>query len=62
MSMMFRNFEYRLYPTKKQEVCLYSQFHICTWLHNALLTSSRENFEATSKMFHLKVTTNESLS
>ena len=51
---MFRNVEYRLYPTKKQEACLYSQFRLCTELHNRLLEASRESYETFGKTLHLK--------
>ncbi len=46
---MLRSFEYRLYPTKKQEVRLYSQLHLCTELYNFMLSQCKETYKQSGK-------------
>ena len=43
--LMLRSFEYRLYPTNKQEARLYSTFHLCSEMYNLLLTEHEAVYE-----------------
>ncbi|MBI0584321.1 MAG: transposase, partial [Methanomassiliicoccus sp.] len=42
---MLRNFEYRLYPSRKEEAHLYSTFRLCSEMYNLLLTEHKAAYE-----------------
>jgi putative transposase len=42
---MLRSFEYRLYPTNKQEARVYSTFRLCSEMYNLLLTEHELAYE-----------------
>src|SRR5260370_13568522 len=46
---MRKMFQYRIYPTKKQETKLNETFEACRWLYNHLLASRKETYEQTGK-------------
>jgi putative transposase len=47
--MLNKMFQYRIYPTKKQQRLLESQLEECRWLYNHLLEKRREVYEQTGK-------------
>src|SRR5213080_2258431 len=46
---MHKNFQYRLYPTKKQETLLNQTLEECRWLYNHLLEKRKTASELTGK-------------
>ena len=42
---MLRNYEYRLYPSRKQLDKLYSTFRLCSELYNLLLAEHKAAYE-----------------
>src|SRR6266702_6176813 len=46
---MRKMFQYRLYPTKKQETLLNETLEECRWLYNHLLEKRKEAYEQTGK-------------
>ena len=49
LSYVLRSFSFRLYPTRKQEARLFSQFHLCSELYNFLLSQCKESYEQSGK-------------
>jgi hypothetical protein len=45
MNQMLRNFEYRLYPKKKQLVRLHSTFRLCSEVFNLMLAEHEAAYE-----------------
>lgn len=46
---MLKMFQYRIFPTKKQQKALESQLEECRWLYNHLLEKRRDAYEQTGK-------------
>jgi putative transposase len=46
---MLQMFQYRIYPTKKQQNVLESQLEECRWLYNHLLEKRRDTYEQNGK-------------
>jgi len=46
---MLKNFQYRIYPTKKQERLLNETLEECRWLYNHLLEKRKTSYEQTGK-------------
>jgi len=46
---MRKTYEYRLYPTKKQETALLAALEECRWLYNHLLAQHKDTYEQTGK-------------
>src|ERR1700736_2792781 len=46
---MRKMFQYRIYPTKKQETRLNETLEECRWLYNQLLEKRKETYEQTGK-------------
>src|SRR4051794_23422092 len=50
---MRKMFQYRIYPTKKQETKLNATLEECRWLYNHLLGKRKETYEHTGKALTL---------